>query len=155
MLSGSNNNIAGVSVIPLTKFEDHRGKLLKMIRRTDPYFTEFGEVYFSTVNPGVIKGWKIHDRMGESFAVPYGNIQLVLYDARPNSPTVGSLMDITIGENNYCLVKIPPQVWYGFRSVVQHPSMIANCADMPHEPGEGHTAELSSGVVPYQWQNLS
>ncbi len=35
---------------------------MHMLKRTDPHFIEFGEIYFSTVYPGVVKGWHRHGR---------------------------------------------------------------------------------------------
>jgi len=42
---------------------------MHMLRADDPGFTSFGEIYFSRVYPGVVKGWHIHDRMTLNYAV--------------------------------------------------------------------------------------
>ena len=55
--------IDGVQIIPLKQIVDERGKIMHMLRRDDPHFEEFGEIYFSMVYPGVIKGWHIHKKM--------------------------------------------------------------------------------------------
>jgi dTDP-4-dehydrorhamnose 3,5-epimerase len=74
---------------------------------TDPHFIEFGEVYFSVVWPGAIKGWHLHRRMVIHYAVPYGRIKLVLFDPRPDSPTRGMVQELFIGQDNYALVQVP------------------------------------------------
>ena len=81
--------VEGVQVIPLLQIPDERGKVMRMLRRSDPHFQEFGEVYFSVVFPGVVKGWHRHRRMTINYAVPFGRIKLVLYDDRPNSTSRG------------------------------------------------------------------
>ena len=48
---------------------------------------------FSSVFPGVIKGWHLHRRMTLNYAVPVGLIKLVLYDDREGSSTRGELME--------------------------------------------------------------
>ena len=48
--------IDGVQVVPLQRIPDERGTVMHMLKRTDPHFIEFGEIYFSTVYRGVVKG---------------------------------------------------------------------------------------------------
>jgi dTDP-4-dehydrorhamnose 3,5-epimerase len=71
--------IEGVKIIPLKIIPDERGMILKMLRNDDPFFDQFGEIYFSVVNPGVIKGWHIHKKMTLNYAVIEGNIKLVCF----------------------------------------------------------------------------
>ena len=52
--------IDGVLVVPLKRIPDERGTVLHMLKKTDPHFTEFGEIYFSTIYPGGVKGWHKH-----------------------------------------------------------------------------------------------
>ena len=62
---------------------------MHMMRADDPLFEQFGEIYFSTVYPGAIKGWHMHKEMTLNYAVVLGMIKLVLYDEREGSPTKG------------------------------------------------------------------
>ena len=52
--------IEGVFIKPLKVFSDEKGRVMHMLRSDDDLFKKFGEVYFSIVNPSVIKGWKKH-----------------------------------------------------------------------------------------------
>src|SRR5205823_2429927 len=81
--------IDGVRVIPLRQIPDERGKVMHMLRADDPHFERFGEIYFSTVYAGVVKGWHLHERMTINYAVPFGSIKLVLFDDRAGSSTRG------------------------------------------------------------------
>ncbi len=45
-----------VKVIPLRQIPDERGKVMHMLKATDPHFERFGEIYFPTAWPGSIKG---------------------------------------------------------------------------------------------------
>ena len=74
--------IDGVQIIPLKQICDDRGKIMHMLKSTDPYFENFGEIYFSSIYPGVIKGWHWHERMTLNYAVPVGMIKLVLYQCQ-------------------------------------------------------------------------
>ena len=52
--------IDGVKIVPLRQIVDERGKIMHMLKATDPHFIEFGEIYFSCAWPGTVKAWHIH-----------------------------------------------------------------------------------------------
>ena len=108
--------IEGVTVTPLKKIVDERGMIMHMLKRTDPTFKEFGEIYFSCGYPGAIKAWHIHKEMTLNDCCLVGMIKLVIYDCRKDSPTHGELMELFIGESNYCVVQIPPGVANGYKT---------------------------------------
>jgi len=143
--------IEGVQVRPLRKIPDERGSILHMLREDDPHFERFGEIYFSAVYPGVIKGWHIHKRMTLNYAVIVGAVKLVLYDNRDGSPTKGQVQEFVVGEENYCLVTIPPLVWNGFKGVGTKTAIVANCATLPHDPNEIGRKDPFDPSIPYDW----
>ena len=55
--------IEGLSLLPLQQIHDERGKVMHMLRVTDPHFDKFGEIYFSCTYPGVVKGWQKHNEI--------------------------------------------------------------------------------------------
>ena len=144
--------IEGVVVKPLKKIPDERGCIYRMLRNDDPVFEKFGEIYFSVIYPAVIKGWHLHEKMTLNYAVIQGMIKLILYDNRENSPTKGNLMELFIGEENYCLVKIPPKIWNGFKGIGTKPAIVANCATLPHDPSEMERLDPFSDKIPYDWE---
>ena len=143
--------IEGVVIEPLKRILDERGKVMHMMRADSPLFTGFGEIYFSEVNPGVVKAWKRHRLMTLNYAVPVGNIKVVIFDDRPGSKTSGEVQEVFIGQDNYCLLRIPPLVWSGFKGISPHPSIIANLTDIPHDPSEVERLGPSDGKIPYGW----
>ena len=144
--------IEGVFVKPLRQILDERGKVMHMIRNDDPDFSGFGEIYFSTIYPGVVKGWHLHTKMTLNYAVPFGTIKLVLYDDRPTSRTRGELQEIFLGTENYCLVRIPPFVWNGFKGVGTSVAIVANCSSIPHDPTEIERKDPHDQHIPYRWE---
>jgi dTDP-4-dehydrorhamnose 3,5-epimerase len=86
-----------------------------------------------------------------NYAVIQGMIKLVLYDDRAGSPTKGKLMEVFIGDENYCLVKIPPKIWNGFKGIGSKPAIVANCSTIPHDPDEIERLSPSSDKIPYDW----
>lgn len=143
--------IEGVCIRPLKQIPDERGKIMHMLRRDDPHYERFGEIYFSVVYPGVIKGWHLHQRMTLNYAVISGMIKLVMFDDRQGSPSQGKILEIFTGEDNYTLVTIPPLVWNGFKGIGAQPAIVANCASEPHDPTEIMRMDPFTDKIPYDW----
>lgn len=143
--------IKEVKVRPLRQIPDERGKVMHMLRCDDPWFEKFGEIYFSLVYPGVIKGWHLHKRMTLNYAVVSGMVKLVLYDDREDSPTRGELQELFTGEDNYALITIPPGIWNGFNGIGVKPAIVANCATEPHDPEEIVRMDPFTKSIPYDW----
>ncbi|MBA3303038.1 MAG: dTDP-4-dehydrorhamnose 3,5-epimerase family protein [Acidimicrobiia bacterium] len=143
--------IDGVTVAPRRQIVDERGKIVHMLRRDDSEFEAFGEVYFSWVNPGVVKAWHLHSAMTLNYVCVVGLIKLVLYDDRPGSPTSGEIVELFLGPDIHQLVSIPPGVWNGFKGVAGTPSLVCNCATLPHEPQEITRRSPLDPSIPYDW----
>jgi dTDP-4-dehydrorhamnose 3,5-epimerase len=143
--------IDGVRVVPLQRIPDERGTVMHMLRRTDPHFLEFGEIYFSTIYPGIIKGWHLHKLMTLNYACVSGRIKLVLYDDRQGSTTKGELMELFLGPDSYQLVQIPPRVWNGFKGIGDHQAIVANCSTHPHDPTQTERLDPFDPRIPYDW----
>ncbi len=146
--------IDGVKTIPLKKICDERGMIMHMLKNTDPHFEQFGEIYFSTAYPGVIKGWHEHTKQVQFYAVIKGMIKLVLYDNRPKSPTYKELMELHIGDENYQLVRIPTGVINGYKNIGIDTVILANCSTLPHEPDEMLRYDPHGDKVPYEWKRI-
>lgn len=145
------SGIEGVSWRPLRQIPDERGRIMHMLREGDPEFERFGEIYFSVVYPGVVKGWHRHSVMSLNYAVVAGTVKLVLFDSRPWSPTEGRLMELFVGDGNYGLAHVPPGVWNGFKGVGTTPAVVANCATHAHDPDEIERLDPFSPTIGYDW----
>ena len=145
------SRIEGVVVQPLRRICDERGMIMHMLRCDSPLFVQFGEVYFSQAFPGVIKAWHVHKRQTQHYAVLQGMVKLVLHDLRKDAPSFGTTEEHFVGESNYCLVRIPPGVANGYKTYGIAPALIANCADLPHDPEEMDRLDPFSDAIEYDW----
>jgi len=143
--------IDGVEIVPLRRIVDNRGCVFQMLRSTDPHFVGFGEVYFSSVYPGVVKAWKLHRSMTANYACILGRVKVVLFDDRERSRTRGELMEVVLGPDEYSLTVIPPRVWHGFQGIGYPASILANCATEPSDPDELDRREVTDDRIPYRW----
>jgi dTDP-4-dehydrorhamnose 3,5-epimerase len=145
------SEIDGLRITPLRRIADERGAVLHMLRADDEVFDRFGEIYFSLVYPGVVKGWHRHKVMTLNYAVPVGMVKMVLYDDREGSPTAGNVVELHVGELNYVLVTVPPLVWNGFKGEGGTSALVANCSTIPHDPDEIDRVDPVAGPIPYNW----
>jgi dTDP-4-dehydrorhamnose 3,5-epimerase len=144
--------IEGVQVIPLRRIPDERGTIYQMLRCTDSHFQQFGEIYFSTIYRGAIKGWHLHREMTLNYACIFGRIKLVIYDARENSGTRGEIMELFLGPDDYSLVIIPPEVWNGHKGMSDPCAIVANCCTHAHDPSRSTRVDPFGDLIPYNWE---
>jgi dTDP-4-dehydrorhamnose 3,5-epimerase len=143
MIESSNKSIAieGIKVIDLKQIRDHRGSVLHMLKDS-MNLGQVKEIYFSTVIPGVTKGWKKHLKMTQRFAVPVGEILFEFADDRSDSTTKGESVEIRLSQTNYKLLIVPPGIWYKFTCTSENEALIVNASDLEHDPMESQTKEI-------------
>ena len=144
--------IEGVVITPLRQIFDERGKVMHMLRKDSPIFSEFGEIYFSCTYPGAIKAWHLHKEMTLNYAVIHGSIKCVLFDDRPNSKTRGCIEEYFLSPENYSLITVPPLIWNGWKGIGDETSIVANCATIPHDPSEIERKPVVDASIPYDWK---
>lgn len=145
--------IQDVHLTPLKVIADERGAVLHMLKHTDDVFTGFGEVYFSTIMPGQRKAWRRHQQATSQIAAPIGLVRIVLCDQRAESATSGVVSEVEIGESNYQLLTIPPNIWYALQNIGTTAALLANCSSTTHEPALVERLDLESPVIPYVWRD--
>jgi dTDP-4-dehydrorhamnose 3,5-epimerase len=148
---GGDPVIDGVKIVPLRQIVDERGKIMHMLKATDPHFISFGEIYFSCAWPGTVKAWHIHQTMTVNNAVVQGRAKLVMYDLRDGSPTKGEVQEVFLGEDNYVLAQIPPGIANGYKAYGDKLVILANAATEPHHPDEILRVDPFSDEIPYDW----
>jgi dTDP-4-dehydrorhamnose 3,5-epimerase len=144
--------IHDVRIKPIHDLTDARGSLQHMVRADDPdLFSGFGEIYFSITNPGVVKGWHLQHQQTNLLSCVAGRLRLVLFDDRAGSPSRGVVQAIDCGDGARQVVRIPPGIIYGWRTISEVPSILANCTSHPHDPAHAEKIDPASGRVPYAW----
>jgi dTDP-4-dehydrorhamnose 3,5-epimerase len=144
--------IAGVKITPLKQIRDNRGKIMHMLRSDSSIFKSFGEIYFSTINSKIIKGWHLHKEATLNYACISGKVELALFDDRVESKTKGKYQKIFLSPDDYSLVTIPPFIWNGFKGLYQGESIIANCLNQPHDENEMVRKIPDDNYFEYKWE---
>ena len=145
--------IDGVGVRRAKVLPDERGRLGEIMRADDPWFEKFGQVYFTTTWPGVVKAWHYHSRQTDHFYVIKGTVKVALYDQRDNSPTKGTVNEVYLGEHCPGLLRIPPGVLHGWMCVGRREAYIVNIVSEMYnytDPDEFRT-DPHDNDIPYDW----
>lgn len=145
--------IDGVKIKQLKVMCDERGRLAEMMRHDDEMFVKFGQVYMTTVMPGVTKAWHFHKKQLDSFVCVRGMIKLVLFDSREGSKTKGEINEFFIGEHNMQMVQIPNNVYHGFKGISEYEAIIINTPTETYNPKEPDEFRLPAhgSEIPYDW----
>jgi len=121
----------GAIIYPSQIISNPKGNVLHGLRRSDPGFVDFGEVYFSMIAFGEIKGWKKHKRMFMNLLVPVGSIRFHLVVDSDNS-----VVHVELGETSYQRLLVPPGVWVAFEGLGPSINLLMNLASIEHDPSE-------------------
>ena len=124
---------------------------MHMLRADDPHFLQFGEIYFTTVYEGVVKGWHKHREMTLNYACVFGRIKLVVYDDRPESPTGGTLEEIFLGPDDHSLVVIPPGALDRLQGDDRAVRDRRQLLHAPHDPSRTTRLDPFDNAIPYDW----
>lgn len=124
-------NLNEIKLTPLKRIAVAGGDVLHALKSTEAGFGGFGEAYFSMVQAGAVKAWKMHQRMTLNLVVPIGEVRFVFV-----AEDTKAQRKETIGATNYARLSVPPGIWFGFRGLAAPFSLILNVADIPHDPDE-------------------
>jgi dTDP-4-dehydrorhamnose 3,5-epimerase len=142
--------IDGVIISPQQIIATSGGDVLRGVKAGDAGYAGFGEAYFSTIEYGAVKGWKRHNEMTLNILVPVGAIRFVMFDGREDSASKGNQQVVTISRSNYCRLTVPPLIWMAFQGVSREDAMLLNLADIPHDPDEADSKEISE--IEFDWR---
>lgn len=107
--------INGVKIKQIKRHSDDRGYFSEIIKFGEETLKEIKQKSYTEAYPGVIKDFHYHKKQFDIWVPVKGNIEIVLYDLRDDSPTKGETQVIFGGENNSILILIPPGVTHSYR----------------------------------------
>ena len=132
-----------IKVTKLSIIKSENGPIMHALKNSDNEFKGFGEIYFSEIFFGKVKGWKRHLRMNMNLIVPEGFVKFVFYDEKFNY-----FEEYDIGTENYFRITVPPGLWFAFKGLGKR-NLVMNIADIEHDPNESEKKNLLD--ISYSW----
>jgi len=112
--------------------------------------------YSFTVRPGFVKGWGLHKEHDDRYFVLQGEMEVVLYDERADSPTNGLVSQIVLSEYRRRLMSIPAGVWHADRNLGQKDVVVVNFPTIQydHTNPDKYRLPLDNDRIPYRFENV-
>jgi dTDP-4-dehydrorhamnose 3,5-epimerase len=128
------SSIAGVSFHDVPTHSDSRGSVVELYdERWDWHPDPLVFAYMFTLRPGCAKGWNLHKLHDDRYCLLQGEMELFLYDVRPESPTCGVVSRIGLSEHRRRLVNIPRFVWHADANIGSRDCVAVNFPTMPYD----------------------
>jgi dTDP-4-dehydrorhamnose 3,5-epimerase len=126
--------LEGVVVRDLVTHVDERGTVCELF---DPRWgvspAEMVFAYTFTIRPGHAKGWGLHHDHEDRYAFLEGELEVVLFDAREDSPTAQQESRLFLSELRRQLVIIPRGVWHAERNIGERDVRVVNFPTIPYD----------------------
>jgi dTDP-4-dehydrorhamnose 3,5-epimerase len=146
----------GVSFLESETIIDERGSLTEIFdpRRNwhpDPIVYS----YMVTIRPGIVKGWALHKLHDDRYFVVDGEMEVVLFDPRPESSTCGQLCRVQLSGARPRLMCIPRNVWHADYNFGGRDVRLLNYPTMPydHANPDKFRLPLDTDLIPFSFGN--
>jgi dTDP-4-dehydrorhamnose 3,5-epimerase len=136
-----------ILISKLTKINNINGDILKIIKKSDENFKEFGEAYLSSIKFKAIKGWKLHSQMIMNLVVPVGSVRFVFFLDDDKTEKNFRIEELSGSKGNR--LTIPPGIWFGFQGLSKPDNLVLNIASMEHDENEIRRKELNE--IKFSW----
>jgi dTDP-4-dehydrorhamnose 3,5-epimerase len=105
------------------------------------------------VRPGVVKGWGLHKEQEDRYFLISGEMQVVLFDVRPESSTYGKVMKLTLTEHDRALVNIPPYVWHADFNIGDKDAVAVNLPTKAydHANPDKYRLPIDTPLIPHKF----
>lgn len=146
----------GVSVRTLPSHIDARGSVCELM---DPRWgwhpNPIVFSYMFTLRPGFVKGWNLHKEHDDRYVILKGEMELVLFDSRPDSPTCGEICKIMLSENQRTIVNVPKFVWHADHNVGIEDVMVINYPTIQydHVDPDKYRLPIDTPLIPHSFGN--
>ncbi len=145
--------IEGVVVHEVLHVPGDRGTLTELYRGEWDVAGPVAQVFYIQLRGCAVSAWHCHLKAVDRLFAVSGCLKIVLFDARPNSPSHGLFNEFTVGEARPALIVVPPEVWHGVQNLDASPAALVN---MPthaydYEAPDHYRLPSDTPEIPYTW----
>jgi dTDP-4-dehydrorhamnose 3,5-epimerase len=145
---------AGVGFRDAVTHVDDRGSVCELFNpRWGWSDAELVFAYMFTLRPGMVKGWGMHLKHEDRYFILYGDLEVVMYDDRDDSPTRGLVASVYLSEHRRQLMNIPEGIWHANRNVGNKDVTVINFPTAPydHQSPDKYRLPLDTDQIPYSF----
>jgi len=144
----------GVVIRDLPTHVDDRGSLIELFDARWNWHPEpLVFAYSFSIRPGYAKGWNLHQHHEDRYCLLQGEMELVLYDPRPDSKTFGEVCKIVLSAYRRQLVNVPRNVWHADHNIGSSDVLVVNFPTSPydHTNPDKHRLPLDTDLIPHRF----
>ena len=133
---------------------DDRGSVAEMLdTRWDFSPDPIKFAYYFSIRPGQVKGWGLHQKHEDRYFLLRGELELVLYDVRPDSPTCGEVSKLYLSEKHQKMISIPRFVWHADNNIGDCEALVVNFPTIhyDHSAPDKIRLPLDTPHIPYDF----
>jgi dTDP-4-dehydrorhamnose 3,5-epimerase len=146
----------GLTIRQLPTIPDERGSITELFdARWNWHPDPLVFVYSFTIRPGVVKGWNLHKEHEDRYVVLEGEMELVLFDPRPGSSTVGKVCRIVLSGRARSIVNVPVNVWHADHNIGSGDVVVVNFPTRPydHASPDKYRLPIDTPLIPHSFGN--
>lgn len=144
----------GVKIHRSPTHSDARGSVVEIFdRRWGFHAAPVESLHCFTIRPGMVKGWGLHEHHEDRYFILQGEMELVLFDPRPDSPTCGQVCKILMSEHDRKMVNIPTHVWHAEHNVGTTDVVVIDLPTQPydHTNPDKYRLPIDTALIPYSF----
>lgn len=148
--------IEGVVMQSSVTHVDDRGTLCEIMSPHRPVHpAPLVYVYQFTIRPGKIKGWHIHHLHDDRIFLSQGQVRVVLYDNRPESPTFGCVNEIYRSEHDRTVMVIPAHVFHAHENIGTTDALFVSMPTRAynHASPDVYRLPIDTDQIPYSFKD--
>src|SRR5271170_3411121 len=148
--------IDGVIIRPAVTHVDERGTLCEIhTPHSAPLANPVVHVYQFTIRPGKIKGWHVHHLHDDRIFISQGQVKVVLYDSRRDSPTYGLVNEIYRTDLDRTLMVIPAYVFHAHQNIGTTDALFISMPTRAYQHGDPdvYRLPLDTDQIPYRFES--
>ncbi len=145
----------GVTFYDVPTHRDDRGSVFEVFDpRKNWHPDPLVFCYCFTIRPGYVKGWGLHKLHEDRYFVLSGEMKVVLYDVRPESPTYGEISAVVLTADNRRLMNIPRNVWHADHNIGGSEVIIINFPTIQYDYAspDKYRLPIDTPLVPYDFK---
>jgi dTDP-4-dehydrorhamnose 3,5-epimerase len=109
--------------------------------------------YMFTIRPGVVKGWALHKEHDDRYFVVDGEMEVVLFDPRPDSSTYGQIYREILSADRPRLMSIPRNVWHADHNIGSRDVKAVNFPTIQydHTAPDKYRLPIDTELIPFSF----
>lgn len=148
----------GMTFREVIRHRDARGSVLELF---DPRWEWHPDplvfAYMFTIRPGVAKGWGLHKDHEDRYFVVAGEMEVVLYDPRPDSSTYKRILRVVLSADRPRLMNVPKNVWHADHNLGSADVLVVNFPTIQydHTNPDKYRLPLHTDLIPFQFGEVT